>query len=152
MPINFIHLEKLNYAKFQNLWGGMNKAQKIHCRWGVRYENTWGLVKFLKSVWVSQVIEVIDCHSIKKSRDSTTTSIYRGQTISTGQSQFYFSKTYLLTVVINRQLWCYVSVRSSLGHLINFKPLVTLLREPSEESGSWTFWLLLWLLWSSVSP
>lgn len=96
---------------FKQLWGGMSKAQKIHCSWGVHD----GLVKSLKSVWM---LQIIDCHSIKKSGSSTST-IYRGQTISTGQSQFYFSETYLLPVVINRQLWCCVSTRSSLGHLIS---------------------------------
>lgn len=64
----------MQYLK--HLWLGMSKAQKVHCRWGVHDEKICDVVKFLKPVWMPQITEVIDCHSIKKSGDSTSTSIY----------------------------------------------------------------------------
>lgn len=50
----------------------------------------------------------------KNSGASASAPIYRGQTISTGQSHFYFSETYLPTVVTNFTVSCDLSLTEDL--------------------------------------
>lgn len=114
---------------FKHLWGGMSKAQKSHCRWGVHDEKFCGLVKALKSVWMPHIIEVFDSHSLKKSGASTSISVYRG--LFQLDSHSFISLKHICFLWLStdscdaKSLW---KAHLAPWLVLNFKSLVTLFK------------------------